>query len=60
MKNDIWWVAILPKHGICAQLHSTRKSADWVWGNVDGVTYKQVKLVPINPKKKRFCPGMPT
>jgi hypothetical protein len=47
MKNNEWWVVILPETGIVGELYCSRKSADWVWGNVEGVIYKKMKLVEI-------------
>lgn len=52
MKNDIWWAGVLPKTGTVGELYCSRKAADWLWGDCEGVEYKQVKLVPIKPKKK--------
>lgn len=53
MKNDTWWVVILPDNSIVGQLYCSRNSAWWVWRNEPGVIYKKMKLVPVKAKKKR-------
>lgn len=53
MKNKIWWVPVLPQNGgVVGQLYVSRETADMVWGNVDGIDYERVRLVPVKSKKK--------